>query len=191
MADSAGEAGRRGRPLHPPFIHFPVAAYVMTSGFDVISVVGGRRHQWAGQLWHAGTFMLIAGLILCLPTMLTGFADLVRFVGQQPATLRVAAMHVCVMAAVFMVGVGDLALRLSDYHLPSTPPAVLILTIAAAVGVCTGAFFGGTLVYEHGTGVAVVAQTDPAGVVAAGQPHPQLRLLGARSAPVRHRARRG
>jgi uncharacterized membrane protein len=191
MADIAGQARKSGRPMHPPFTHFPVAAYVMAAGFDVISVVGGRQHQWAGQLWHAGTFVLIAGLVLCLPTMLTGFADLVRFVGQRPAALRVAAKHVCVMAAVFMVGVGDLALRLSDYHLPSTPPALLILTIAAAVGVCTGAFFGGTLVYKHGTGVAAAAETDLAGPVAVGQAHPQLRLLSARSAPVPHRARRG
>jgi hypothetical protein len=55
------------------------------------------------------------------------------------------AVHACVMAGVFMIGVGDIALRISDYHRISTPPAVLILTVAAAVGVCTGGFFGGTL----------------------------------------------
>jgi uncharacterized membrane protein len=192
MTDSAGQAGSRSRrPLHPPFTHFPVAAYVMAAGFDIISAAGGRKHQWAGQLWHAGTFVLIAGLVLCLATMLTGFADLVRFVGQRPAALRVVAKHVCVMAAVFMVGVGDLALRLSDYHRPSTPPAVLILTVAAALGVCTGAFFGGTLVYKHGIGVAAVAASEPAGPVAVGPAHPQVRLLTARGAPVRHRTRRG
>jgi hypothetical protein len=71
--------------------------------------------------------------------------------------VRIIAVHVCIMAAVFMIGVGDLALRLSDLHRASTPPAVLILTIAAAVGVCTGAFFGGTLVYKHGAGVMMAA----------------------------------
>jgi uncharacterized membrane protein len=190
MTDSAGQTGGRGRPLHPPFTHFPVASYVMAAGFDVISVIG-HKHQWSDQLWHAGTFVLIAGLVLCLATMLTGFADLVRFVGQRPAALRVVATHVCVMAAVFMVGVGDLALRLGDYHRSSTPPAVLFLTIAAALGVCTGAFFGGTLVYRHGVGVAAVPASEPTEAMAVGQPHPQLRLQAARSAPVRHRARRG
>jgi uncharacterized membrane protein len=192
MADSAGQAGRRGRPWHPPFTHFPVAAYVMAAGFDVISVLGGGRHQWAGQLWHAGTFVLIAGLVLCLATMLTGFADLVRFVAGRPGTLRVVATHVCVMAAVFMVGVGDLALRLSDYNRPSTPPAVLILTITAALGVCTGAFFGGTLVYQHGTGVAAVPQTAPDEAVAAARAHLPAagRLATDRAETVRHRGRR-
>ena len=156
MTDTAAQPRRHVRPLHPPFTHFPIAAYVMAAAFDVISVVGGRRHQWAGQLWHAGTFVLIAGLVLCLVTMLTGFADLVRFGERRQAAVKVIAIHVCVMASVFMLGVGDLALRLSGYHQQSTPPPVLILTILAAIGVCTGGFFGGTLVYKHGTGVAIV-----------------------------------
>jgi uncharacterized membrane protein len=190
MTDGAGHVARRGRPLHPPFTHFPIAAYVMAAAFDLISVLAGRPHQWAAQLWHAGTFVLIAGLVLCLVTMLTGFADLVRFVEQRPATLRVVAGHVCVMAAVFMIGVGDLALRLSDYHQPSTPPAVLILTVTAAAGVCTGAFFGGTLVYRHGTGVSVPPQARPAEAVAAGPAGSPVRLPAGRTQPVRHRARR-
>jgi uncharacterized membrane protein len=205
MAASAGHNVRPRRPLHPPFTHFPVAAYVLAAAFDLISVLGGRRHQLAGQLWHAGTFVLIAGLVLCLVTMLTGFADLVRFVEHRPATLRIVAKHVCVMAAVFMIGVGDLALRLSDYHQPTTPPAVLILTITAAVGVCTGAFFGGTLVYRHGTGVSAVREPVPVPVpvVAATAPTAPTAPIaptatvagGRRPAPrtetVRHRARRG
>jgi len=160
VAENAGHTRRLIRPLHPPFTHFPVAAYVLAAAFDVISF-GGRRHQWAGQLWHAGTFVLIAGLILCLATMLTGFADLVRFAERRPAVVRIIAAHVCVMAAVFMLGVGDLALRLSAHHQDSTPPSVLVLSLAAAAGVCTGAFFGGTLVYRHGTGVAVEADARP------------------------------
>jgi len=157
MTDSAAKTRRYVRPLHPPFTHFPIAAYVLAAGFDVISVIGGRGHQWAGQLWHAGTFVLIAGLILCLVTMLTGFADFVRFGERRPAAVKIAAVHVSVMAAVFMVGVLDLALRLSGYDQRSTPPPVLIVTILAAIGVCTGGFFGGSLVYKHGTGVAVEA----------------------------------
>jgi uncharacterized membrane protein len=139
------------------FTHFPIAAYVLAAGFDIISVVGGPHRSWAGQLWHAGTYVLIGGLAICLVTMMTGFADLIRFGERRSPVVRIIAVHVCIMAAVFMIGVGDLALRLSDLHRASTPPAVLILTIAAAVGVCTGAFFGGTLVYKHGAGVMMAA----------------------------------
>jgi uncharacterized membrane protein len=193
MTDTAAQPRRHVRPLHPPFTHFPIAAYVMAAAFDVISVIGGRRHQWAGQLWHAGTFVLIAGLVLCLVTMLTGFADLVRFGERRPAAVKVMAIHVCVMASVFMLGVGDLALRLSGYHQQSTPPPVLILTVLAAIGVCTGGFFGGTLVYKHGTGVAVGTGAAGAGQPGAGpdsnQP-PRPVIIRRADDAVRRRARR-
>jgi uncharacterized membrane protein len=193
ITDAAAQPGKYVRPLHPPFTHFPIAAYVMAAAFDVISVIGGRRHQWASQLWHAGTFVLIAGLVLCLVTMLTGFADLVRFGERRPAAVKVMAIHVCVMASVFMLGVGDLALRLSAYDDRSTPPQVLIVTILAAIGVCTGGFFGGTLVYKHGAGVAAVV--DPADSSAAadgyGPPPVVIRRDGpGDDQPIRHRTHR-
>jgi len=202
MTDTAEQPGRYVRPLHPPFTHFPISAYVLAAAFDVISVIGGRRHPWAGQLWHAGTFVLIAGLILCLGTMLTGFADFVRFGERRQAAVRIVAIHVCVMAAVFMLGVGDLALRLSGYDEPSTPPPVLIVTILAAIGVCTGGFFGGTLVYQHGTGVAVEAggadgrdraTPDQTGTAAGPVAKPVIirRARARRGDPVRHRNHRG
>jgi uncharacterized membrane protein len=166
MTETAGQQVKHTRPLHPPFTHFPIAAYVMAAAFDVISVVGGSRHQWAGELWHAGTFVLIAGLAICLLTMVTGFVDLVRTGEQRPEVIRTMAVHVCVMAAVFMVGVADIALRLGATHQDSTPPVILILTVTAAAGACTGGFFGGTLVYRHGTGVAGVSGSAAAEPVA-------------------------
>ncbi len=164
--EATGQDVRHIRPLHPPFTHFPIAAYVFAAGFDVISVIGGNRHPWAAQLWHAATFVLIAGLAICLLTMLTGFADLIRFDEQRPEAVRTMAVHVCIQATVFMIGVGDVALRVSDSNRLSTPPIAAILTVAAAVGVCTGGLFGGTLVYRHGTGVAVT----PPPTIVAGQP---------------------
>jgi hypothetical protein len=66
---------------------FPMAAYVLAAGFDVISVIGGSGHAWASELWHAATFALITRLALCLMTMLSGFADLIRFDERQPAAV--------------------------------------------------------------------------------------------------------
>ena len=74
MTNSPAHVSRYRQPLHPPFTHFPLAAYVLAAGFDVISVIGGSGHAWASELWQAGTFGVIAGLALCLMTMLSGFA---------------------------------------------------------------------------------------------------------------------
>lgn len=157
--------GRRSyRPAHPPFTAFPIAAYVFAAAFDTASVIGGPRHSWAGQLWHAGTFVLIAGLVTCLLAMGTGFRDLVRFVARGPggarpgaaagdATATVAA-HVAVVAATFMIGSGDLAWRLSiQGGRAAAPIGAAALSLAAAAAAGTGGFLGGKLVFSHGIGV--------------------------------------
>jgi uncharacterized membrane protein len=168
------------RPLHPPFTHFPITAYVLAAGFDVISVIGSG-HAWSGQLWHAGTFVLTAGLSICLVTMLTGFTDLARFAERRPAVVRAMAIHVCLQAGVFVVGVVDVAISIAGYDRTSSSLLALLLTIAAAAGVCTGGFFGGTLVYAHGHGVAV--QPEPSSA-------PEPRAPAAAIKPVtRHRVR--
>jgi uncharacterized membrane protein len=155
MANITGHSVKYIRPLHPPFTHFPIAAYVLAAGFDVISVIGGGSHAWAGQLWHAGTFVLIAGLSICLATMLTGFTDLARFAERRPHVIRTMAVHACIQAGVFVIGVVDVAIRIAAYDRTSSSPVALLLTIAAAGGVCAGGYFGGTLVYAHGHAVAV------------------------------------
>ena len=56
-----GLRGWSGKPLHPPLTDFPIVAYVLAAGFDVISAIGGEDHAWARDFWHAGTFTFIAG----------------------------------------------------------------------------------------------------------------------------------
>ena len=150
------------KPVHPPFTHFPLAAYVFAAAFDIASAAGGGRYRWAGQLWHAGTFVLIGGLVICLITMATGFWDLIRLwpgnsgalADDAPDQLRTVAAHVSVMAAAFMIGAGDVAWRLSDYgSRASTPPGVVALSLTAAIVACTGGYFGGKLVFAHAMGV--------------------------------------
>jgi uncharacterized membrane protein len=146
---------RRRRPAHPLFTAFPVAAYVFAAAFDVASAAAGQHHQWSAQLWHAGTFLLLGGLAICLVTMGTGFLDLLRFWPETRDALMTSAIHICVMAGVFMAGAGDIAWRLSDYHTrPCTPPGVAVLSLVTAAAAVTGAFFGGKLVFRYGVGVA-------------------------------------
>jgi uncharacterized membrane protein len=180
---SISDQPRPGRAFHAPFTAFPLAAYVFAAAFDLISAIGGPRHSsWAAQFWHAGTFVLVAGLCLCLLTMLTGFADLVRFSGYRPGAMRTIVTHVVVMASVFMIGSLDIAWRLAEYHSQaSTPAGILIVSLAAAAGVCIGAAHGGKLVFRHGVGVQAGAPA-PVPVRAAATLVP--------GQPARHRSRR-
>jgi uncharacterized membrane protein len=166
MSGSSHHARRAYRPAHPPFTAFPIAAYVFAAAFDTASLIGGPRHSWAVQLWHAGTFVLIAGLVTCLMAMGSGFRDLVRFAarwagdgrpsnssGLADGTTTVAA-HVAVVAGTFMIGSGDLAWRLTDQgSRAAAPVGAAALSLAAAVAAGTGGFLGGKLVFSHGIGV--------------------------------------
>lgn len=156
MTANADQLRRPRRALHPPLTDFPIAAYVFAAAFDVISAVGGQRHSWAREFWHAGTFVLIAGGVVCILAVLAGFRDLLAFSGPGHMPVRTISVHVCVMVSVFMIGVGDIAWRLRDYQsLSHTPPGILACTLTAAIGVCVGAAYGGSLVFRHGFGVAL------------------------------------
>lgn len=169
MNGASHRSGRPARPLHPPFIHFPLAAYVFAAGFDIASAADGGRDRWAGQLWHAGTFVLIGGLIIGLITMGTGFWDLVRFWPRQPAAsapgappppdpFTTVSAHLSVMAAAFMIGAGDVAWRLSEYGSRAAAPlGVAALSVTAAIVACVGGHLGGKLVFRHAMGVAATA----------------------------------
>lgn len=172
---------QRGRALHPPFTDFPIAAYVFAAAFDIVSVAGGPHRGWATQFWHAGTFVLVGGLFVCLVTMLTGFLDLLSFPGRYPGASRTVLMHITAMSAVFVIGSADTAWRITEYRSQaSTPVAILVISLAAAIGICVGAAYGGTLVFRYGVGVLV---TTPAPARPA--------VPGPQAPPARHRLRRG
>ena len=185
-----GQPERPGRPLHPPLTDFPIAAYVFAAIFDVISAAGGDRHSWARQFWHAGTFVLITGASICVLTVLTGFRDLLKYPNPGSGAVRSISIHVCVMVAVFMVGVGDIAWRLKDYSSSaSTPAGILVLSLVTAAGVGVGAAHGGALVFRYGAGVATTGAgatgvaTTGAGATGAGATGAEARSGAAGAEP--------
>jgi uncharacterized membrane protein len=192
MRASPDQLQRPRRPLHPPLTDFPIAAYVFTAAFDVISAIGGRHHSWAREFWHAGTFVLIAGGVICVLAVLAGFRDLLAFSGRDSVPVRTISIHVCLMVSVFMIGVADIAWRLRDYQSQSsTPPAILAVSLVAAIGVCVGAAYGGSLVFRHRFGIGA-ADPDPG--MAADRPPagPPAFMIGADEPPepTRHPVRR-
>ena len=72
---SKGPRGFSGKPSHPPLTDVPIAAYLIAAVFDVISTVAGPSRAWANELWHAGTYLFIAGVIVSVFAALTGLAD--------------------------------------------------------------------------------------------------------------------
>jgi uncharacterized membrane protein len=149
-----GLRGFAGKPLHPPLTDIPIGAYVLGALLDVISTVGGDDHGWARELWHAATFVFVAGAIVSVFTALTGFFDWWR--SSEPGTQarRTANVHALLMVSVTAAVLVNIALRLNWYNTHSfAPPGLTILSVLIALFVGLGATYGGSLVFDYGFNV--------------------------------------
>ena len=149
-----GVRGFAGKPFHPPLTDIPVGAYVIGAGLDVISTVGGKNHAWARELWHAGTFVFVAGAIVSVFTALTGFFDWWRSSEAGTQARRTANVHALIMLSVTVAVLLDIVIRLNGYHTHAyTPIGVMILSVLIALFVGLGALYGGSLVFDYGFNV--------------------------------------
>ena len=156
-----GLRGWSGKPLHPPLTDIPIAAYVLAAVFDVISAAGGHDRTWARELWHAGTFVFVAGVAVSVFAALTGLWDAWKSSEAGTQARRTINTHATIMVAVTVLAVSDLVWRLNDYHTALVAPVgIVVLSVMIAMLVSVGATFGGSLVFEHGFNVET-AGDDP------------------------------
>ena len=149
-----GLRGWSGKPVHPPLTDFPIAAYVLAAAFDIISAIGGARHTWARELWHAGTFTFVGGAAVSVLAALTGLWDAWKSSQAGTQARRTINTHATIMVTVTVLALADIVWRLNDYHTHVvTPVGTAVLSAAIAVLVSVGATFGGTLVYDYGFNV--------------------------------------
>lgn len=149
-----GIRGWSGKPLHPPLTDVPIAAYILAAVFDVTSVIGGMEHGWARDLWHAGTFLFLAGAAVSVLAAITGLWDAKSSSEAGTQARRTINTHATIMILVTVLALGDLAWRLNDYHTALvTPAGIAALSVAIGMLVSVGATFGGALVFEYGFNV--------------------------------------
>ena len=149
-----GLRGWSGKPVHPPLTDFPIVAYVLAAGFDVLSAAAGSRHSWAREMWHAGTYTFVAGAAVSVLAALTGLWDAWKSSEAGTQARRTINTHATVMVTVTALAVVDIAWRLNDYHTkPVAPVGIAVLSSVIALLVAVGATFGGSLVFEYGFNV--------------------------------------
>ena len=160
-----GLRGWAGKPLHPPLTDFPIACYLFTALFDVISyykAYGGRTeyHSVARDFFVAATYVIIAGAIVSLGTALTGFWDWWKgldrdrsggVLGKAKHTQvwRTANWHMAVMLTVTVIVIIDIIVRLRQFSDGYAGLFTMILSILAGLLVSYGAGYGGSLVYDY------------------------------------------
>jgi uncharacterized membrane protein len=149
-----GLRGWSGKPLHPPLTDFPIAAYILAAGFDVVSAIGGASHDWAREMWHAGTYTFVAGGAVSVLAALTGLWDAWKSSEAGTQARRTINTHATIMLTVTVLALADIGWRLNNYHTCAvTPVGIMVLSLVIAALVALGATFGGSLVFEYGFNV--------------------------------------
>lgn len=150
-----GIRGFSGKPTHPPLTDIPVAAYILTGIFDVISYIAWQRNpdsNVARDLFTTATYVVIAGAVVTVPTIITGFWDWLKSTPNRTQAWRTANWHMAVMLTMSMLVAIDIMLRLAYWEtgqVQGTDLTITIFSAIIAVLVSFGSLYGGTLVYEY------------------------------------------
>src|SRR5687767_13403556 len=105
-----GLRGWAGKPLHPPLTDIPIGAYVIVAVLDVISIAG-QDEEWARDFYRAATFVLIAGAVASLVTVVTGVWDWLKSTEPGTQVRREANAHALTMITVTVLVLANIAVR--------------------------------------------------------------------------------
>lgn len=148
-----GLRGWAGKPTHPPLTDIPVAAYVVAAVFDAVSFFAADGERLATDMFRASTYVWVAGLIVSVPTAITGLWDWLKSTPRGTQAWRTANAHMAAMVTVTLIVVGDVAMRIGQWDDGATGGGLLVLSALAAGLVVVGATYGGSLVYDYGFNV--------------------------------------
>lgn len=147
-----GLRGFAGKPFHPPLTDIPVACYFLVAVFDVISLISYSRNEestLAKDFFVSGTHVIVAGAIVSVPTIITGFWDWLKSTPPRTQAWRTANWHMAVMLTMSMIVALNILLRLGYWEGGYAEPLVTALSVLIGILVAFGSLYGGALVYEY------------------------------------------
>lgn len=134
-----------GHPVHPILTDFPVGLWVISFVWDVVAISTGSTLWWTLSFWT-----MLVGLLMALPTAVTGLVDFTGIRPEDPAK-RTAIVHLVLTVSVASLFLVNLVLRGGSEPPPNAGLAVF-LTGFADLLLMFGGWFGGKLVFVHGIG---------------------------------------
>jgi len=147
-------------PLHPAFVHFPIALVVFSFLADMLGRISNRASLRAAAFWS-----LIAALLFGAVTAATGYYDMTRLRPVLGDTFRYVDFHFDVGLILVGAVVVLTAWRWLVYARRDRSPGLAYLIAALLVMglVLFQGWYGGEMVYSQGAGVAAASKgTEPA-----------------------------
>ena len=159
--------GLPGHPLHPPLTDATIGIYTFATIVAFLDVVGITERNGAFGWWLA----LIIGLLVTVPTALTGLVDWLTIEWGTPLW-RTATMHLTSMVtATVFFGLAAIFGHESYTH-GNVSAGSFVLTLIGFGFLTLGGWLGGAVVYVHGMRVLNLLE-EPASRAAAPVPHPE------------------
>jgi uncharacterized membrane protein len=147
-------------PLHPAFVHFPIALVVFSFIADLLGRISNKASLRAAAFWS-----LIAALLFGAVTAATGYYDMTRLRPVLGETFRYVDFHMDIGWILVGAVVVLTAWRWLVYARKDRSPGLAYL-IAALLVMGLALFqgwYGGEMVYSQGAGVAATGKgTEPA-----------------------------
>lgn len=147
-----GIRGWAGKPFHPPLTDIPIACYALVAVFDLISLISYSRNQestLARDFFISGTHVIVAGAIVSVPTIITGFWDWLKSTPPRTQAWRTANWHMAVMLTMSLLVAVNILLRLGNWEAGYAEPLIAGLSVVIGLLVTFGSLYGGALVYEY------------------------------------------
>ena len=161
--------GFPGHPSHPPLTDASIGAYSVGVAMLILGALGVETTEMA----HGALLAISGGLIVALPTALTGLADWLRIPPGTPAR-TVATIHLLTMVAATLLFALTWLLQRPGYVHGHILTRTWIVALVAEAVLVAGGYLGGTIVFVYGERVEGRRQAAPTDA---------LRPRAARSAP--------
>jgi uncharacterized membrane protein len=147
--------GLPGHPLHPPLTDATIGMFVLAAGLAIIGAAGQIELAAAKGMWLA----LIGGLIVSIPTALTGLVDWLGIEWGSPRW-RTATLHLTAMLSAVSLFALAAWREYDGYQHGHVTTSGLILTLCGVAVLTVGGWLGGSLVFVHGTRVVASRSSE-------------------------------
>jgi uncharacterized membrane protein len=137
--------GFPGHPLHPALTDVVVGAYTTSAALGFLGWLGLAENRLATAWWLA----LVVGLIVTVPTALSGLADWLT-ISRGTELWRTATAHLLAMVTATVLFLLAAIFGHGGYDDGDVTGGSLFLTLLGYGTMAGGAYLGGAIVFVHG-----------------------------------------
>jgi uncharacterized membrane protein len=157
--------GLPGHPIHPPLTDATIGTYTFATVAGLAEVTGITENSGAYGWWIA----LIFGLIVTVPTALTGLLDWLS-ITRGTELWKTATLHMIAMLSATVFFALAAIFGHASYTHANVSSGAFVLTLIGFGVLTLGGWLGGAIVFVHGMRVLGL-KNEPAGRAVSPIPH--------------------